>query len=410
MTTIVYYSATIVLMVAALMSIIIGVRRAVLVQIFLLPFANVYIAGMCLVYSLIFFLILRVRSSNSFRIGLPKIVIYLWVFWLICAVIGFLLNGLDARSIFQTVEFLFYGLLVVFVYNLSKDSREAVEQYYICLAASAFFLSLLFLSTLSSPSVWPDNLIGRNEGAFVLVCVGLIPSLWLMQKLTGYKKILLFLNLISITSAIALASASRSGLSAVIVSFVVYLFLKFYHRLRIWYVLIFLALVLGFFFLYWEFIYFYLIPEVSYSNAERYAMLEGSYWLFTEKPFFGWGWGSVERMMIKMRLTSVDWIHPHSSLARFAVEMGISGLIVLFGIISIFLSGAIQSLRTKMVNDYILQILTSLNLFLFSFVTVFFFGASRALEVSVLLGLTLALQYQVTQPLRETKAAIHRRY
>jgi O-antigen ligase len=410
MVTLAYFSASIVLLISALMLIFIGVRRAVWVQIAFLPIANVYVAGLCLAYSIFVFFVSKAKFNGNFRIGIPKIVIYLWGLWLIGVLIGFLLNDLDVRAVFQMAEFFFYGLVVVFIYNLARDSRQAVGQLYVCLTVSSFFLSLLLLVAGWGAVEWPQSLIGRNEGAFVLVCTGLASSLWLMQRVSGYKKLLLGLNVLTVMSAILFASESRSGLVVGLLSVGVYLALVYQQAFKFLYVMTFLVFSAGLVYWFWEPIYFYLLPEVSHSNSERYALLEGSYWLFEEKPFFGWGWGSVERLMPSVKLTVKDAVHPHSSLARFAVEMGILGVILLFGIFSIFLFGAIEALRAKMFDDFALQISMLLVVFLFSFVEVMFFGASRALVVSILLGLSLALKFQSATRRRKSKEAAHRGY
>ncbi len=368
-----------------------GVKRMFFLQITLMSVSHVYATGIALFGTMAFYYI-TVFIQRESVIYLPKAIVFVWCVWLVLALFSWFFNGVSVRGVLQGVEFVFYGVLICFIYDIGRRKFVTLDEITIMLVISSFLLALLFIVAGYGLHEWPAHLIGRNEGAFFLVLSGLGPALFLFTKYTGKKKYLLVFVVFIICIGIS-GSDSRSGIamSFTVISLYILFVLFGFSLIKVSLSLILLCLIAISILPVDDFLKHSFDVSHNHYNMERLVLLMTSYDLFLQKPFFGWGWGKIEFLMPTYAATVGSYPHPHNTYARFLVELGFIGLFVFVAPLIIIFFQFIQSLKLGFYHFAVFQGVTSLVVILFAFVDALFYGANRGLSLSIMIGVCFSM-------------------
>ena len=365
-----------------------ALRKVLYIQVIFFALSHVYISGFALFVTMVIYAI-KVFLVKKNDILIPRFVFGIYVFWVLVVLASWLTNDfLHWRSVFQAFEFTFYFMLIVFIYSSLRTSDvqligllNALLLSAVVLASTFFVVHILFIE-------WPENLIGRNEGAFYIVMTGIIIPMYLFLTCGGWKKIVCFITIFYSMLSIVIATDSRSGIiigGILIMLFVILLANGFLLKRSI-------VVLLTVFFLMILMLpveaYIDTIFDTSrnYSNIERLLLLETSYDLLTDKPLLGWGWGSVEFVLGDHSLAQGNYPHPHNTYARFGVELGIAGIFVIISLLLFLVRSAISAVNTF---EAIFLGFVAIALLLFALVDALFYGADRGILLSILIGVCM---------------------
>lgn len=366
---------------------------AVLIAVF--PLANIYVAGVSLALVLTA-LVFRTPAAN---ISVRHLAWFglLWGIWFVWAIGGYFAHGISARQVFQSFEFLLYGLIgALSIALLRYDSNTTRSTVRACVVG-AFLLAVVCLIAHTTTSTWPSYLIGRNEAAYIIVVLGLIPSIFLIFGMTDLgRRSSPRIWTLGCMAVMMLAIAEMSARGALICGVTLLLGVSLFAVLKRNVgrtVLISLALIptLGATVLLGGYLPELFDSPTSFSNLERLNLLVASYQLFLAEPWLGWGWGSIDLLMPTVRETVLSYPHPHNTFARFAVEMGIGGIMFLILMFGRIFWRASQLTRRGFRVEGFWAICAAGAIFLLGMIDVIFYGASRAIPTMLILAIIEAL-------------------
>ncbi len=367
--------------------------------IFLLPVANIYVGGIGFFVGLLATTIISNASETDLRHA--RWFFGLWAAWLLWTTIGLFSIEATWRQLLQAIEFLFYGVLAWQVTTICKTDSQLFVRILISGILGCVALSLIAtLAFVVSGAEWPSGILGRNEAAFVIVALGLIPALYLLARPTWLVRIppmrpqlLSAIVLFVFTAALLEARAAMATAALLIVYTLAFGVLR---RRAVGAAAV--GAVLGLSGLVAGLASGVLIQSAdlsaSFSNLERLSLLQASFRLFLERPILGWGWGSIDALIPVVPETVLSYPHPHNSLAHFAVELGIFG-VVLFVLLAFRpLARAISLSKRGFQSEALFCISASACIFLLGMTGVVFYGASRAIPAVILLAMVEALPLQ----------------
>ncbi len=87
----------------------------------------------------------------------------------------------------------------------------------------------------------------------------------------------------------------------------------------------------------------------NFSNMERLFLLLQSYELFLENPL-GHGIGSSSGLLSESVLTRGSYYHPHNTLAMFAIELGVTGILIYLALLGFFIRAFMIGIRSANAN------------------------------------------------------------
>ena len=367
-----------------------------LVILALLPLANIYVGGLCLFLSLLAMSTLSSASERGFAAA--RWFFLLWIAWAIWAMAGMALNGTGWRQLFQSIEFLFYGLVAwQFAVLCDTDSALFVRILAECVCGAVALAALGILAAIVSGGSWPAYLLGRNEAAFYLVTMGVVPALYLLARPTWLVRfpsigpVLLASIALCVYATIALeARAAFATVVALIGFFITYRLSGRQPVITAW-----VGGLVGIAGLVGLFLSGALLDtadlEGNFSNLERLSLLQACQRLFLERPWFGWGWGTIDALIPFVPETVLSYPHPHNFLGHFAVELGAMG-IFLYGAFTFRpLFRAHTLARRGFKSEALFCVAATAALLLLGMTGVLFYGASRALPVIMLIAMVEAL-------------------
>ncbi|HIF30070.1 MAG TPA: O-antigen ligase family protein [Planctomycetaceae bacterium] len=373
-----------------------GVRSVVGVQLVLLPLAHIYLVGAALVASLVCHLLQGDQGDQRGRrqFEVPHLILYPWAVWLVAASISLIVNGISSRSLFQFAEFIFYGLIGTFAFQISVGGASHLRHILKSLMASAFFLAIVLGLIYRTRGVQDGYFIGSNEAAFILVVCGLVVPVYWISTVSDWRKAAIGWVVIMVSLWAIYLGESRAGIGfglAVIGSFVLssLLGVSFAKCAVACAILVLLGSqqtsvqeVAGRLF----------DTERNFSNIERTALIESCYALFVERPWTGWGWGTMESLLDTYSLSKNSYPHPHNTYAHFAAEIGVGGLVCL-GMIFIGLGTiAVGNYRAGRRHEALFAAYCLVTLVVLGMVNDYFYGANRGIIVAVMLGLAAGVQ------------------
>jgi O-antigen ligase len=393
----IYYSATGAMLAVTGLFPIIGIRATIYLQLVFLPFTNPYVAGMSLFFSWAIALYMSIGRGKR-KLYFPKALTLISAFWICTSLLSFYSNGISERGLFQWAEFVLYGLMAFFLCNASKIERLEIRKLVKSLTLGGMLVAPFLIhvkNTYSHP--WPTYaILGPNEGSFYLVLTGILLPLLLIPTSSRSGKLFWWLCIaFSIYSAHELESRASLAVGiAIVSSYFPLCLVKRKTHLAIA-AAVFCCLTL----LSYNRVLDYIDTnmgntldfDTNFSNNERLAMLELSYEHMIDKPLLGWGWGTVDQIFTHTIRTKGVYPHPHSSYARFGVELGVSGVLIL---IVLYVSIAFYSLKQLSHNRFVafrFMLNLSAVLAISSLVEVIFYGASRGVIASIMIGLSFSL-------------------
>jgi O-antigen ligase len=370
-----------------------GVRHSVSIQLVLMPFAHIYFVGAGLVASLICQVLVS-NANGERRFDVPYLILYPWAIWGVAAAISLAFNGVTARSLFQSGEFIFYGLVGSLIFQLVVGGYSNLKHVLGSLMVTAFLLGLALSYLYKTSGVQPGYFIGSNEGAFILIVCGLVVPAYWVSAAADWREIAFGWAVISISLLAIYLGESRAGIGfglVIVGSFIlsrvvgvsilkasvaigVLLILASQHpTAQSMYTKVF-------------------DTERNFSNIERAALIETCFSLFAEQPITGWGWGTMENLLEQYSLAKNSYPHPHNTYAHFATEIGIGGLACLALLFWLLWRIAVQNYRAGRHNEALFAAYCLITLIVLGMVNDYFYGANRGIIVAVMLGLAAAVQ------------------
>ena len=160
-----------------------GVRRIVAIQLALMPLTHIYLVGLGLTASATFQVVSN-SSRRPCRFEIPVLILYPWAVWLCATTLSLATNGISARSLFQTSEFIFYGIVGTLVFQLVRDGVTDLKHVLGSLMAAAVGLNLTLGYLYWTQGVQVGYFMGSNEGAFILIVCGLIVPAYRLSSAT----------------------------------------------------------------------------------------------------------------------------------------------------------------------------------------------------------------------------------
>jgi len=380
---------------------------------FFLPIANIYIGGVGFFLGLLAMTVVTTASETDLRHARWFFII--WAVWLFFSMIGLLSMETSWRQLMQAVEFVFYGVLAWQVTTICRtDDRlfASLMMAGIC-GCTALALVAIFAAAISIDD-WPSGLLGRNETAFVIVTIGLIPALYLVARPTWLVRLppirfpLIIVIGLFLTTTIFLNARAATATSVLLI---VYAAAFRVFRRRAISAAVFGAIT-GLAVLAATAISGALIQNsdlsTSFSNLERLGLLQASARLFLEKPMLGWGWGTIDLLIPEVPETILSYPHPHNALAHFAIELGAFGVILFLLLAFRPMARALALSRRGYQSEAVFCVSASACIFLLGMTDVIFYGASRAIPAVVLLAMVEAMPFRsfVVLPLNNPTSAV----
>lgn len=362
----------------------------------LLPLANIYIGGIALFLSLLAMTTIGGAQNTDFRVARWFFVV--WGSWATLAALSFSQGGITWRQLFQAIEFAFYGVVAwQAAVAFRTDSGLFVRILAACIVSAVLLAVCCLLAAATFGADWPPRLLGRNESAFYIAIMGVAPAIYLLARPTWLVQTPNMVPALGLAIALFMpalfALEARAGLAVALLLFGLLALYRLCGRRPVLataaggiagtgalaaIILSGGGLALG-------------DPSTSFSNLERLSLLQASWRLFTESPWLGWGWGSIDQLIPTVSETVLSYPHPHNSLAHFAVELGIGGAILYLLIIARPAIRAFTLASTGFRSEALFCLACSVALMLLGMVGVSFYGASRALPVAILLAAVEAL-------------------
>lgn len=370
----------------------IGVRRIVSIQLALMPLTHIYIVGVGLASSAMYQL-LTTSHQRPRRFEIPVLILYPWAIWFVAAVLSLVTNGITSRALFQTSEFIFYGLVGTLVYQLVRGGVTDLKHMLNSLIAAAVSLNLTLGYLYATQGVQVGYFMGSNEGAFILIVCGLIIPAYRLSTCDDWRENAFCWCVMLMSMATIYMSESRAGIGfgfAIVGSFVLSRFV----RTSLWKTALAAGLILllasqtqrG-----QELAGRVFDTQRNFSNIERIALIETCFELFAEQPFTGWGWGRIEELLATHSRSKITYPHPHNTYAHFAAEIGIGGLICLLVMFWRLWKIALDNYRSGHRDEAFFAIYCLTTLVVLGMVNDYFFGANRGIIVAVMLGLAASV-------------------
>lgn len=382
-----------------------GVRRIVAMQLALMPLSHIYLVGMGLSASAAFQLI-STSQRNPRRFEIPLLILYPWSVWLIATALSLATNGISPRSLFQTSEFIFYGIIGTLIFQLVRDGVTDLKHILGSLMAAAVGLNLTLGYMYLTQGVQIGYFMGSNEGAFILIVCGLIVPAYRISTSSDWKDHYVSWAVMVLSMATIYLSESRSGIGfglAIVGSFALSRVIGISLPKAAVATVVVLALASQ-------------SPRVqtlygevfdtqrNFSNIERVALIETCFVLFAEQPLTGWGWGTMEELLSKYSRSENQYPHPHNTYAHFAAEIGVGGLICLLMIFWGLWIIARDNYRNGRREEAFFAAYCLVTLVVLGMVNDYFFGANRGIIVAVMLGLAASVYSPIAngQPIQNT--------
>ncbi len=366
--------------------------RAVLpAQLALLPFADVYTGGIAVLASLLASSLATVMGGSD--LPLSRFLLGFWLAWAGVASISFFASHATPRDLFQLAEFLMYGGIAILVAAKVQDRNRLIDSCLRGCRVGAALLSVGFVMFGATNTDTPAFGIGSNEGSFVIVVMGVVPALatvWTRPDSIGTT--LLVLTQLVLAYAAVSAAESRSSQIVILALLLVTVVVRSVRRYRWKGILFWVGAVL----ISWVTAVPRLLAGVvadsgtNFSDLERVGLLVASWRLFAERPWFGWGWGSVDSLIPQVPETTLSYPHPHNTYAHFAVELGLPGLLLILTLYAAlgFKGIALAHRRDPRAG---LAWLLAVSLAVMSMVDDIFYGASRGVPAAALIGLVFGV-------------------
>jgi O-antigen ligase len=384
-----------------------GVRRIVAIQLALMPLTHIYLVGLGLSASAAFQLI-STSNQRPRRFEIPLLILYPWAIWLVAAALSLATNGVSGRSLFQAFEFVFYGLVGTLIFQLVRQGAADLKYILNSLMAAAVGLNLTLGYLYATQGVQIGYFMGSNEGAFILIVCGLIVPAYGLSTSSDWKKTVVCWTIMLVSFATIYMSESRAGIGfglAIVGSFAISRIVgtSLAKSALVAVVLLIIASQNS-----WVQRQFGEVFDTSrnFSNIERVALIETCFQLFSEQPFTGWGWGTIEELLEKHSRSSITYPHPHNTYAHFAAEIGIGGLICLFAIFWGLWKIARTNYRQGRHQEAIFALYCLATLVVLGMVNDYFFGANRGIIVAVMLGLAASVYVPPTPRTRNSRRGL----
>lgn len=371
--------------------------RWLYLAIILFPLANVYVAGLALA-GVLLALLLRTKAIH---VPLARLWWFplLWGVWLLWTIAGFVAHGLTVRQVMQTIEFVFYGgVATMTLAILRSDSEILVNTLRACLIGSFLLACLSILAAAGGG--WPEGFIGPNESSFIMVIWGIVPAIALgfglsFRPHTSQHQGVAITAVLVILVAIVMATGRGAMLASLFLLSAAGLFTVCRRDVgqtlanTVWLFPV-IAGLAGLFFISGA------VPGItsslaSFSNLERLALVVASYNMFLEAPVVGWGFGRIDLLLPFAKETLFSYKHPHNTYARFAVEMGIGGLLFLTLLFARMIwHGLLVARRGESLEAFVI-LCSAGALMTLGMVGVVFYGANRAMPALLLMAIVEAL-------------------
>jgi O-antigen ligase len=365
-----------------------GVRRIVAIQLALMPLTHIYLVGLGLAASAGFQL-LATSHKKPRRFEIPLLILYPWSVWLLATAVSLAMNGITQRSLFQTSEFIFYGIVGTLVFQLVQDGVTDLKHILGSLMAAAVGLSLVLGYLYITQGVQYGYFMGSNEGAFILIVCGLIVPAYQILTSEEWREIYACWAVIGLSLGTIILSESRAGIGfglAIVGSFALSRVIGISLTKAAVAAVVVIALASQNSKVQSKFNELF-DTQRNFSNIERVALVETCFVLFSEQPFTGWGWGSIEELLAQHSRSAIDYPHPHNTYAHFAAEIGIGGLVCLFMIFWGLWKIAKDNYRSGRREEAFFAAYCLVTLVILGMVNDYFFGANRGIIVAVMLGL-----------------------
>jgi O-antigen ligase len=301
---------------------------------------------------------------------------------------------MSSRSAFQAGEFVFYGLIGTLIFQVVASGDADLRHILKSLMVSAFCLATILAWMYSTQGVQVGYFIGPNESAFILVVCGLVVPVYWISTTSDWRDAAMGWIVIGVTLGAIYLSESRSGIGfglAVVSSFLLssLLGVSFLKCAVGTGVLVLLGslhpAIQGFAGDVFD-------TERNFSNIERSALIESCFALFVERPWTGWGWGTMEKLLETYSLSQNSYPHPHNTYAHFAAEIGVGGLVCLAMIFSGLGMIAVGNYRAGRRPEALFAAYCLVTLVVLGLVNDYFYGANRGIVVAVMLGLAAGVQ------------------
>lgn len=287
--------------------------------------------------------------------------------------------------------------IYIFIFLLVISVVEGGEQISLILKASV--LGSCYVSIAGYFTIYvgwqslPDLFVGRgsNEGAVFLSLLGVAPAAAMFVR----SRNLLYLGAAGVFCLIQLLATSRGSVAVSGMCILAAFYFVYPSRfLRL------LFIVAG---AYIAFANVDLITslyegQLNFSARERLILSEYGWALFQERFWTGWGWGSTFELASAAPTIGTDYPHFHNAYVQFVAELGILGLLLIFGFFYFFITGVIST-NSKFVTPAApaLVAIFGIAIAIASISTATLFGADRAVQVCILMALatrTIALAKQ----------------
>ena len=346
--------------------------------------ANPYVSAFSLVSALL------IRANHLLKPKVNKSILFLFLLWfgygLALSIKGFTITFFS--ELFQL--FLAFSLLI-YIVNYASNFRSLKQILTGLIFSGVLLASFEIIISIFNLEIRTLSYIGNNPAnysAFFLLITTIAIPLYL------YKSIFLRILIGSLGFWAIYMNESRS---VMVLSFVV--IIMWLLKDRSFFTKILLGIVGG----YIAYILFSAVVmsqiydtssifsllnyENNFSNLERLNLLFYSYDLFLAKPE-GHGIGSSYSLFINNSYTIVDtYPHPHNTLAFFAVELGLIGIIIYFYLfLTLFLTA--QKISNKKLKE--LSMCLILALAFFSIADVIFYNGILMLSSFIFIGIIFA--------------------
>jgi|GEM_PF-2312980 len=301
----------------------------------------------------------------------------------------------NLRTFAQFIQF----LILVFVLTVLILPEKAVIKKPISLLKNLRF-SCLILAIVkiyaSIVGVQDFFLFGKNEDAMLLVLIGAVSSLYLYFRKNSFWVVFDFLILVF---AINLYE-SRSALFFIfLIPFFVFFCLLYSDKdrgLNKIYILLFILFSLASLLLSLDFIFskFGLDQANNYSNLERLGMYFFTYDYMFSGNYFGVGIGNLDIAMEEMyseKYILAIYPHPHSSILRFSLELGVVGFLLYFLFVLYLFKLSLSLLKYERYIGTVIFVFT-LSILYFSLFDSIFYSFFRGILTALMLCTLISLK------------------
>jgi O-antigen ligase len=337
--------------------------------------------------------------DNRWRITRPaSFKAMLWGGVLICGVLlTTMLSPITTRTYSELAQLALYIVLLLLTLSYIK-SGEDLLRFLQCSVVAAVSVAIVAMITVYLGWQTPPYIFlarGSNEGAVFLSLTGVIPAaaLFVRSRNPGYFGAAVFV------SYVQYIATSRGSLIVSIVALLMAFFFLFHNK-----VFRGVLVAAGLYLVSSNLPYVNSIyrGQINFSARERLSLLEHGIYLWRQRPWIGWGWGSTTDLAERAPTTVLRYPHFHNTYVQLLVETGAVGVLIFGTFLYFWISRSLTAVRViAQPAVSMLAVSVGAGLVISGFFDAMLYGADRTVQVVILLALVaraVALGMKVDEP------------